>query len=179
MSAEIKQPQPEPEWLSSPFHPVHVPGRQLDGWLTYGGLLTVRLKSACRNSFRLQLLDDGNGPGLMINELLIRRVVLWCGSVPCVFAESHLPLETLDELPRLRGLGNDPLGEALQNHPNVSRSEFEYALIEVPCLPSPLESVTDGPLWARRSKFKTGRSSLMVAEVFLPGIAGIQVSLAE
>lgn len=179
MSAEIKQPQPVPEWRESPQDPVNPPGSVLRDWLTDEGLLTVRLKSACRGTFRVQLLDQVNGPGLMINEVWIRRVILWCGDIPCVYAESHLPHEALSELPTLRSLGNDPLGETLQNHPNVSRGEFDYALMQSPHLPDPLEATARGPLWARRSKFSVGFSSLTVAEVFLPGIEKLQQNLGS
>lgn len=175
MSAEIKQPQQGLEWLETPTDPVYRPDAVLRDWLTYEGLLTARLKSACQGTFRLQLLDQGSGPGLMVDEVWLRRVILWCDNVPCVYAESHLPHEALSELPSLRSLGNDPLGETLQDHPDVSRGEFDYALIQSPRLPAPLEAISESPLWARRSIFSVGFSRLTVAEAFLPGIVGMQV----
>lgn len=139
-------------------------------WLTYEGLLTVRLKQACGKGFRLQVLGDKAGPGLMVNEEWIRRVVLWCGDAPCVYAESFLPHEALAVLPSLRNLGNDPLGETLQSHPDVSRGPFDYALLRSPRLPISISGEIGGPIWARRSRFSVGGSSLTVAEAFLPGM---------
>ncbi len=73
-------------------------------------------------------------------------------------------------VPGLRNLGSDPLGEALQTHPDVSRTDFEYALLGNLELPSEIGDEITAPLWARRSSFVIGGISLPVAEVFLPAI---------
>jgi chorismate--pyruvate lyase len=170
MSAELHQEKQAIDWLQSPHDLDPTPGEPLLEWLTYEGLLTVRLKKACGGTFRLQVLNDAAGPGLMMREDWIRRVVLWCGSEACVYAESFLPHEALALLPSLRKLGNDPLGETLQSHPGVCRSHFDFTVLRRPRLPKPLEGVSRASLWARRSRFTIGDSSLTVAEAFLPGL---------
>ena len=66
--------------------------------------------------------------------------------------------------------GSEPLGEALQHRPDVSRGKFEYARLKPAQLPVDLPVPTDGDLWARRSEFHVGDTSLLVTEIFLPGV---------
>jgi chorismate-pyruvate lyase len=174
MSAEVQDQFRPLEWLEHPLDREFPPRPALREWLTYEGLLTVRLKQACPDGFRLELLQAGAGPGLLVAEEHIRRVILWCGEYPCIYAESHLPQEALALLPSLRRLGGDALGEALHAHPDVTRGDFEYALLRAPKLPSVLLDHVEGRLWARRSKFKVGDSNLAVAEVFLPRIEALR-----
>lgn len=174
MSAQFQDQEQAIEWLDAPRDPDHPPAPILRRWLTYTGLLTRQLRQACEDSFRLQVLEQGDGAGVMVRERSLRRVILWCAEVPCVYAESHLPHETLERIPSLRRLGNDPLGEMLQSQPGVSRSGFGYACLREAELPAPLESMVQPPLWARRSSFTVGGSGLVVAEAFLPGIIGCE-----
>ena len=174
MSAQLQENRPALNWLESPTDPRRPPGASLQPWLTYAGLLTVRMKKLCAHGFRLELLDDDAGPGLMLDEPWLRRVVLWCGDVPCVYAESHLPRPTLESIPGLKNLGSDPLGETLQATVGVSRGPFEYALLLDPALPKTVQSASAATLWARRSAFTVGNASLVVAEAFLPGISALQ-----
>lgn len=171
MSAEIQDSNPAIRWWPSLREPGLSPGTLFSDWLTYEGLLTARLKSTCQAGFRLQLL--GPGPGLLVDRNDSRRVVMWCGDHPCVYGESHLPAEALSLVPSLRNLGSDPLGEALRTHQDVSRTPFEFALLQGPELPAEVGCADDTPLWARRSSFVIGAVSLPVAEVFLPGIEGL------
>lgn len=173
MSAQMKPSVPAIHWQAAPRYEGRPPAPELLHWLTYEGLLTVRLKLACPDGFRLQLLEKQSGAGLLVADEPVRRIILWCGDLPCVYAESHLPSKTLALLPRLRSLGSDPLGEALQSQPGVGRGPFEYAALESLALPVPLGTETEEPLWARRSNFLVGDSSLTVAEVFLPGILAL------
>lgn len=174
MSAQFQQNEQPLNWLDAPRDRAHPPEAALSAWLTYSGLLTMRMKKICASGFRLERLRDDTGPGLMVDEPWLRRVVLWCGGAPCVYAESHLPRQALESLPGLRALGNDPLGETLQAEGGVSRSDFEYALLYEPTLPGSLRAEGAGPIWARRSFFDVGGSPLIVAEAFLPGILALQ-----
>lgn len=119
----------------------------------------------------MRLLEGVTGPGLLLPHQRIRRVILSCGESPCIYAESHLPDSALSSIPRLRTLGGDPLGEALQARPDVARGDFEFAVVDPALLTSEVPGAGDEPLWARRSKFRVVDSYLTVAEVFLPGIA--------
>ena len=173
MSAEIKPAQPALKWHSEPTHPECHPGSNLESWLTEKGVLTVRMKESSPEPFRLQLLEPIHGQGQMLNSQIIRRVILWSGNTPCIYAESYLPESALLALPDLRNLGGAPLGELLNSHPEISRGQLEFALLKSPALPAPIESVADRPLWSRRAKYSVGDSGLVVAELFLPGISGL------
>lgn len=170
MSAQFQENRQAIEWRVAPRDPDNPPGPVLRRWLTFTGLLTVQLRRACGDGFHLQLLEQIDGPGLMVPGRSLRKVILWCGAVPCVYAESHLPPEALDAVPGLRSLGKDPLGETLQSQPGVSRGDFVFTCLRDPDLPVPLDSLAEPALWARRSTFEVGGSRLVVAEAFLPGI---------
>jgi chorismate--pyruvate lyase len=172
MSAEVREKPSSLHWTASPDES----GTALREWLVYEGLLTLRMKRACGDAFRLQLLETQAGAGLMLARVDIRRVILWCGDHPCIYAESHLPPRALALLPALRQLGSDPLGETLQAQPGISRGPFEYATLHAPRLPRPIEETACEMLWARRSCFEFGQSRLSVAEAFLPGILELDLA---
>ena len=90
-----------------------------------------------------------------------------------VYAETVVPAATAEQHPWLLELGGDPLGETLQQRPDVSRGEFEFALLGPAQLPEHLArlGIADQPLWARRSQFSIDAAPLVVTEIFLPGIA--------
>lgn len=173
MSAEVEQLQHKLKWLASPADPACQPGSRLLSWLTYRDVLTVRMKESSPNPFRLQLLEPISGPGQMLNVDTIRRVILWSGETACIYAESYLPKAALLALPDLRQLGGSPLGEMLNSHPEISRGKLEFALLQSPRLPSPIQSEAGTPLWARRAKYSVENSELIVAELFLPGITNL------
>lgn len=170
MSAEINPSPTHLDWLEQPDHPVCRPGTDLLSWLTYRGVLTIRMKEQSPHPFRLQLLEPLAGPGQMLETESIRRVILWSGDTPCIYAESYLPKTALMALPDLRKLGGDPLGEMLNSHPEISREKLEFALLSSPRLPNPIETEASKPLWARRARYKVNDTGLIVAELFLPGI---------
>jgi len=153
-----------PEDLRSPADPI------LREWLTDEGLLTGRLRRQCGVDFRLEVIEESfrQSPGSRQDE--IRRIVLWCGDQACVYAETLLPETTTAKLPWLRELGKEPLGETLQRRLDARRGEFEYALLTPRQQPVELPVQIDINLWARRSEFHVGETSLLVTEIFLPGI---------
>ena len=106
---------------------------------------------------------------------LLREVTLSCDGQPVVFAHSVLPRSSLRGLWRGLGrLGNKPLGEALFSNPAVARtplsfrrlmprnSLFRRAVIALGSHPN--------NLWARRSVFILNGTTILVTEVFLPGV---------
>jgi len=164
------QPCDAIRWFSAPDDRGSPTDPVLREWLTDEGLLTGRLRRQCGVDFRLEVIEDSSrqSPGSRHDE--IRRIVLWCGDQACVYAETLLPATTTAKLPWLRELGKEPLGETLQRRLDARRSEFEYALLAPTQLPVELPAQIDIELWARRSEFYVGDTSLLVTEIFLPGI---------
>jgi chorismate--pyruvate lyase len=166
MSVPNLQPANAIQWLSEPESPGQSPGPALRNWLTDTGLLTTRMRSLCADKFRLEVLEDD---ATLATDTL-RRVLLCCAELPCIYAETFLPARTRAAHPWLRGLGSEPLGEALQSRPDVSRGNFEFALLALPQLPVEARASNTSALWARRSVFTLGHEPLTVTEIFLPGV---------
>lgn len=166
MSVQKLQPANAIQWLSEPESPGQGLTPALRSWLTDTGLLTARLRHVCADNFRLQVLEDN---ATLATDTL-RRVILCCGDLPCIYAETFLPATTRAAHPWLRGLGSEPLGEALQSRSDVSRGHFEFALLPPAQLPAEIMPGDASALWARRSVFTLGRDPLTVTEIFLPGV---------
>lgn len=106
---------------------------------------------------------------------LLREVVLNCDGQPVVFAHSVLPLSSLrGPWHDLGRLGARPLGAALFANPAVVRTPLTYRKLHpghalyqraVAVLPQ-----RPPCLWARRSVFTLQTASILVTEVFLPGV---------
>jgi chorismate--pyruvate lyase len=143
-----------------------IPDLVMRGWLSAPGLLTQRLRSNCGERFNMRLLNHQSDP---VAAGLRREVLLCCGDNACIYAVTDIPAATLTVHGWLAELGDEPLGEALRSRNNVSRSAFEYALIDTACLPADITQ--DPSVWARRSEFRIGSDALSVTEVFLPGLA--------
>jgi len=134
-------------------------------WLREAGLLTARLRARCGNRFNMRVLR--NQP-CTNTERLHREVMLCCDDQACIYAITDVPAATLAAHRWLAELGNDPLGETLQTRADVSRSSFEYALLDGSSIPA-----CDNPhkkVWARKSSFFIGAEALTVIEVFLDGL---------
>lgn len=150
---------------------------ELAPWLLESASLTARLKRHCRQ-FRLQLLQQQHSPlPLFLQHLLpatdyaqVREVILWCDEQPCVYAQSWLPMSTLNALRPLADLGERPLGDFIFQHQELQRGR-----IEATSLPVQLAQIkTADSCLARRSVFQLQQQPLLVAEVFLPAIATLQ-----
>jgi len=142
------------------------PSAGLRSWLTEPGLLTARLRNNCVQGFRMRVLHDAisnAGAGLH------REVLLCCGDAVCIYAITDVPAATLAAHDWLAGLGEEPLGETLRDRADVSRSAFEYALLDPRNLPVEAGEQR-AEVWARRSTFTIGTAPLTVTEVFLPGL---------
>lgn len=108
----------------------------------------------------------------------IREVLLFGHGEPVVFAHSVLPRKSLSgEWRSLGRLGNKPLGAVLFASPKVKRTPLSYkkltanhALYQAAM---PYMAAKPQYLWARRSIFSLNCASIMVIEVFLPGIIKI------
>lgn len=147
----------------------------LQAWLLEPASLTARLK-ARSSHFRLQLLQQQQQtlpsflqpllPGA--SSVQCREVLMSCNGLPCVYAQSWIPLSTLHALQPLADLGDQPLGEVIFQHANMQRSPVQVAKVQ---LTQPLSAaVASGEYWARRSVFTLAGQPLLVAEVFLDGV---------
>ena len=158
-------------WQPEPAQAGRNPDATMLSWLEEPGLLTTRLRAQCGGDFRLQLVNETHERAHASD--LYRQVALCCGTEPCIFAESRIPLATANAHFWLRDLGNEPLGERLQKRSDVKRGRFVFAVAQPERLPEWIQhSITcaNEDLWARRSVFSIGDEELTVTEVFLPGV---------
>lgn len=170
----------EPRWRPSRQFTTSSLDPRCRPWLLDDGSLTIRLIELSEGDFQVQRLYQGWQVPLPSESrlldvpprqlALVREVGLLLGQRTVVFARSVFPLSSLTgELSHLRYLRNKSLGAILFSHPGMHRSPFELALLpgSSDYLPKQLQQAT--PAWGRRSRFRIGRKSLMVSEVFLEG----------
>lgn len=153
----------------------------LRGWLQDAGSLTSRLRGACGEGFRLELLGEATEPvpgdarALLRKGLArARRVRMFCGESLCVCATTFIPGITLAGDPWLTALGDRPLGDALLERGGIQRSPFEFTRANPahPLFSPALDGVDIRPawVWARRSRFRLVSGPLLIYEMFLPGL---------
>lgn len=166
--------------------------RPLRAWLTGRHSLTRRLVAAS-SSFAVVPLFEGRAvprpdearllglrPGVLAR---VRQVALVCDGQPAVYGHTLLPLAPRHPFDRIfRGLGRRPLGGALFADPRIQRGPLRFrwldgrhglgreaarhAMVEDQAL-LPRSS---GRFLARRSLFSGAGKSVLVTEVFLPGL---------
>lgn len=168
-------------WRPGRAHDALPEDAVLRDWLRDPGSLTSRLRAACADGFRLELLGEATEPlpadarGLLEGTTVrARRVRMFCGEVLCVCATTLIPLPTLAGTDWLEALGDRPLGDALLAREGIRRSAFEFARVN-PSHPLFLPAVEDSDIrpaatWARRSRFTLAAGPLLVYEMFLPGL---------
>lgn len=179
-------PRAEPLWR--PAHRLNrsgIPDRFLP-WLLDPASLTERVVAHCRQSFRVQLIDqrlarpmrnEAMALGIRFGtRTVIRRVQLMCGDTPWVAARTVIPPCTLTgKFRRFRHLGSRSLGAMLFADPTMERGEVEITCL-TPADPLFHQAAHDlrdkpGEIWGRRSLFRLGGKPLLVCEFFLPAIA--------
>ena len=157
-------------------------------WLTDKGSLTYRIQSRCSN-FSLRRVSQGLAK-IAADETrtlhlaqhqhaIARDIFLCCDDTPVIFAHTVLARESLRSTwQSLTTLGNRPLGTRLFSDPRIERFPLYFrklnryhSLYRSACkaLTAPLPKY----LWARRSIFCLHHTSIMVTEVFLPGILAL------
>lgn len=161
-------------WLDeSALQALHPEEDVLD-WLTFEGLLTPRLRLHCAVPVSLEVLREEPIARQGEDTDLLREVALSAGGERLVYALSWFPAEVISRNPWLKTLAQKPLGDALCSLPNVSRSnfEFQHILAGEPRYQRAVETLDEPPpgLWARRSRFNLEGGSVLVEEVFLPGV---------
>ncbi|WP_166266608.1 chorismate--pyruvate lyase family protein [Marinobacter caseinilyticus] len=174
-AAHSRQAIPATQWfptlaaagLSDPL--VHGPARY---WLTLEGSLTRALQVRCRTSFQVNVLSEGffvptreeaRSLGIPSRQRAWIRQVQLCGDgQPWVLARTIIPRATLKGRGRrLRHLGRKPLGGYLFSRPEWQRGAFQTGLCQT-------TDADSQPQVARRSRFQSGPSALLVGEYFLP-----------
>lgn len=161
----------------------------LRSWLSEAGSLSARLQAACRH-FRVQPLrqrlaplgiDEAARLGLAPGALaMVREVLLLADEVPVIFAHSVLPLFPRHPFDcRFLALGQRSLGSSLLfADPRIARGRLEFRRLDRrhPLYQGTLAALGPQPpaLWARRSRFGQAAKGLLVTEVFLPAILGLE-----
>lgn len=147
-------------------------------WLLEPGSLTLRLTALAGGAFRVeplaegwQILRDDECAALGVaagSEGWVREVYLHGAGTPWVFARSVAARAALEREPfALAALGTRALGHLLFSDPAFVRAPFEACRYPAALLPATLRGAA---LWARRSVFRRGALSVLVAEVFLPAL---------
>jgi chorismate--pyruvate lyase len=159
-------------------------------WLSANGSLTARL-IAHSGQFRVQrlhqrtalcLADETRSLGLSHRvQVWEREVLLRCDGKPVVFAHTVVPLSaTASDWPLFNALGERSLGTTLFHDPLVARGELEFARLTAghPLYRRALAALggdaATGVLYARRCLYRRRRGTLLVTEVFLPGVLELQ-----
>lgn len=166
-------------WLRKPLF-----SRQYQPWLLERGSLTARLQQKyadfCVRPVRVRDQKPVFEEAVLLHvaahaHVQVREVLLYGHDQPVVFAHSVLPRKSLSgEWRRLGRLGNKPLGAVLFASPKVKRTPLSYKKLTAnhALYQAAMPYVAGKPeyLWARRSIFSLNCASIMVIEVFLPGI---------
>ena len=175
----------DPQWYTHPHRFLHNIPLEMQDWLFDEGSLTSRIIAACDGPFRVEVVSQGwqrpfanEAKRLGIKQYhraWVRQVRLYCGDTPWVFARTVIPLKTLTGPQRhLACLGNKPLGAILFADPGMSRDSIEVAKLKAPHYfhTNAIQGLSTVPdlIWGRRSVFYLNKKSLLVNEIFLPGI---------
>ena len=164
--------------------------RALRDWITHEGSLTARLMAHSRH-FRVQRLSQHKALCLQDEYAEIgltrpqkvweREVLLRCDGEAMIFAHTVVdPCATSSDWPLFRGLGERSLGSTLFTDPQVWRDRFEYVLLhsEHPLMRRLRKLIPVAAGWqrvpARRSLFRRRHASMLVTELFLPGISQLR-----
>lgn len=146
------------------------------------GSLTAALREHSDDTFSLRVVREKvlplanlqTGP-LPSTRGVVREVVLGGQDTPWVFAQTIIPVATITAHPWVSQMGGQPLGDALFQREDVTRSALSFAVLDTQMALSArvAELGLNAPaqrLWARRSCFFLGNEPLLVTEVFLPGL---------
>lgn len=162
---------------------------QVRFWLQDRGSLTRRIQERCTRFYVEPVFqqlsrvyeDEPSKMQLHRDELaMVREVYLYCCDKPVVFAHSVIPRKGLIGAWRaLSGLGNRSLGSMLFKNPKIKRTPLEFKRVSNGhfLYDRAVVRLTTRPahLWARRSLFTLQGQSILVTEVFLPGISNLKL----
>lgn len=149
----------------------------MQGWLTYQGLLSTRMRELFGKGFALRVRQewdidsDANVStrlGCADGPFRVREIEIWNGKQRAMFAQSYFPSFTLGQQPWLSKLGDASLGERLAVVPGVTRGPLEFKRLVTGDPLSRAANTAASVVWARRSVFSVDGAPLLVTEVFLP-----------
>ncbi|MDC3365631.1 chorismate lyase, partial [Gammaproteobacteria bacterium] len=110
----------------SPWSPLesikdHIANKKIISWLSEKGPITQRIKK--NGNFKLHLIqdelskiseDDKKFVNAESEKIKKREVLLLCNDLPVVFAQTIIPIETIENgFNKLGNLGTKPLGDIL------------------------------------------------------------------
>lgn len=153
---------------------------RLNSWLQDTGSLTERLRRHCQH-FNVQLqatrsqikLSVAQQEWLGATQANCREVLLLCDGQPWIYASSLYTTSAEQAVPALAGLGERALGELLFEHPQLTRSAFEFAQLnqaqwqQLQNIQGLQNNAQIRP-WARRSVLAIPEAQVLVTELFLP-----------
>lgn len=175
----------EPVWQQCDRLRRHALPASWRDWLIDDSSLTRRLRAACPEHFRVELismrmerpmLSEARALARPLQEIaLVRQVRLLCDEHPWVFARTVIPLTSLHgKLRRLALLGTRPLGEVLFADPRMQRQPLEVARItprhRLYRMATMAQEKNSPSIWGRRSVFRLQDKPLLVSEFFLPSL---------
>lgn len=149
-------------------------------WLTYSGLLSARMRALFGSAYALNIVRELQSSecsealarmACPAGEALLREIEIVNGTRRAMFAQTFIPLTTLQSQPWLAELGTSSLGETLARVSAVHRGALEFKQLtgDDALLTAATGGATDiTSLWARRSVFAVEGAPLLVTEVFLP-----------
>lgn len=168
---------------------VRAPARMHD-WLVTPGSLTARLV-ASSEQFRVRRVHQRGAPCLADEAAAIglarpqrvweREVLLMCDGKPAVFGHTVVPTSaTASDWPLFSALGERSLGSTLFYDPLVRRGQLEFARLgpEHPLARRvrALTGANEPIYYARRCVYRRRQGLLLVTEVFLPAVLGLETA---
>ena len=152
-------------WISYEAMNIQLKNEIIKSWLLEEGPITKRIKS--NEKFELELLRDDLGHvnkldrsflGHLNGDMKIREVILYGNQNPRVYAQSIIPVETINQgLSKLGKLGTKPLGDILFEKKIFTKENTIFAKFK------------DGKniFWGRKTKYNVKNKPFSVMEVFL------------
>ena len=153
------------QWISYEAMNAQLKNKIIKSWLLEEGPITKRIES--NEKFELKLLRDDLGNvnkldrsflGHLNGDMKIREVILYGNQNPIVYAQSIIPVETINKgLSKLGKLGTKPLGDILFEKNIFKKENTVFAKFKD----------KKNIFWGRKTKYNVKNKPFSVMEVFL------------
>ena len=153
------------KWVSHEAMNIQLKNEIIKSWLLEEGPITKRIES--NEKFELKLLRDDLGNvnkldrsflGHLNGDMKIREVILYGNQNPRVYAQSIIPVETINKgLSKLGKLGTKPLGDILFEKNIFKKENTVFAKFKD----------KKNIFWGRKTKYNVKNKPFSVMEVFL------------